>query len=395
MSSKKDKGISLLDEVIDNLENPKFSLFSCVQKLNRIGKLLNEEKLVIWTEIQLGNTDYTTSIQKWIKSYIKNDEEGSNESEKEHKEITEELEKLGITLLGSVISSEELSAKANEAGGGFSNIGFIEEKYNDFIKTKRGNDNTYYKTNLNATLSIVKASAYKKASFYHKKYAYEHLPESNFEVLKNNVEDVLFDIDPELAEQLLLAFKSVSSTNEEEWSHGLTSCRRFFEKLADNLYPATNKKINGRSLSKENYINRIWAYMDENIESKSNKDLAKKHVDLLGAYLQSTYKLSNKGVHSNLTRIEAIKTVMHIYLVCADLLEYLDKEKFIEKKPTIYSATLDEIEIVGGVSRKIGKEIIKLRVKKTKLTEDDLKQIPGLGIKTLKNLLDNISLEKD
>ena len=137
---------------------------------------MNEEKLIVWTEIQLGNSNYTSGLQKWIKSYIKNDGEGTKESEKELKEITEKLEKLGITL-GSVISNEELSAKANESGGGFLNIGFIEEKYNDFVKTKRGNDNTYYKTNLSATLSAVKAVAYKKASFYHKKYAYEHLPD--------------------------------------------------------------------------------------------------------------------------------------------------------------------------------------------------------------------------
>ena len=85
---------------------------------------------------------------------------------------------------------------------------------------------------------------------------------------------------------------------------------------------------------------------------------------------------------------------MHIYLVCADLLDYLDKDKFLDKKPSMYSATLDEIEIVGNVSRKIAKEIIKLRVRKSTITEDDLKEIPGLGIKTLKNLLENITLEK-
>ncbi|MCG8763555.1 helix-hairpin-helix domain-containing protein [Tenacibaculum finnmarkense] len=388
MNSKKEKGISLLEEVIENLENQKFSLFSCIQKLNRIGKLLNEQNLVIWTEVQLGNTYYTTSLKELIDIYINNEEESTKESKEELKKITKTVEELNIN-----ITSEELTAKSTIAGGGFSNIGYIEDKYKDFVKTKRGNDKTYYTANLSQTLSIVKSLAHKKASFLHKKYAYEHLPESNFEVLKNEVEDVLFEIDPELAEQLLLAFKSVSSKSEEEWSQGLTSCRRFFEKLADNLYPPTDKKLNGRSLSKENYINRIWAYMDSSIESKSNKDLAKKHVDLLGLYLQSTFKLSNKGVHTNLTRIEAIKTVMHIYLLCADLLDYLDKDKFIDKKPSIYSATLDEIVVVGNVSKIIAKEIIKLRVKKSNITEDDLKEIPGLGIKTLKNLLESITLE--
>ena len=392
MSSKKEKGLLLLEEVIENLENPKFSLFSCIQKLNRIGKLLNEKKLVIWTEIQLGNTIYTTGLKELISAFIRNEKEGNKETQEKLIAITKTVKELGIDV-GIDITNEELTAKATDAGGSFSNIGYIEDKYKDYVKTKRGNDGTYYTANLSQTLSVVKSLAYKKASFYHKKYAYEHLPESNFEILKNHVEDVLFEIDPELAEQLLLAFKSVSSNSEEEWSQGLTSCRRFFEKLADNLYPPTVEKINGRSLSKENYINRLWAYMDANIVSKSNKDLAKKHVDFLGLYLQSTFKLTNKGVHSSLTRVEAIKTVMHIYLVCADLLDFLDKDKFLDKKPSIYSATLDEIVVVGNVSKSIAKEIIKLRVKKTRVTEDDLKEIPGLGVKTLKRLLENITLE--
>jgi len=393
MITKKEKGISLLVEVLENLENPKLPLFNSIQKLNRIGKLLNEEELTIWTEVQLGNVLFTLPMQNWLDSYAINEKENSKKSKKDLAENFAKIEELGIELT-SIFTSEELTAKSIESGGGFSNIGFIEEKYNDFIKSKRVTDGTFHKSSLSRNLSIVKTIAYKKASFYHKKYAYETLPESNFEILKNNVEDVLFDIDPELAEMLMLAFKSVSSDKPEEWSQALTSCRRFFEKLADNLFPATDEKHNGRSLSKENYINRLWAFMDKSIESKSNKDLAKKHVDLLGLYLQSTYKLANKGVHSDITRIESIKTVMHIYLVCADLLNYLVKDKFIDKKPSIYTATLDELEVVGNISRKIAKEIIKLRVQKTKITEEDLKKLPGIGIKTLKNFTSNISIEE-
>lgn len=43
MNNKKEKAIQLLDEVISNLENPKVSLLNIIQKLNRIGKLLNEK----------------------------------------------------------------------------------------------------------------------------------------------------------------------------------------------------------------------------------------------------------------------------------------------------------------------------------------------------------------
>jgi DNA uptake protein ComE-like DNA-binding protein len=394
MTSKKEKAIELLDEVLQSFDNSKVTLLSIIQKLNRISKLLDENDLLLWTEVQLGNSIYTLPLQKFIEAYLNNEKSKTKATAKALLDKTKELDDLGMKL-GNLFSNEELTAKATEAGGGFANIGFIEEKYNDFVKHKKGNDGTYYQSHLLSTISIVRSIASKKASNYYKKYVFSSLPETNFELLKKNVEDVLFELDPEIAESLLLAFKSVSSDSAEEWSQALTSCRRFLEKLADNLYPATDKKINDRSLEKENYINRIWAYMDTRIKSKSNKEIAKAHVDFIGSYLQGLYQITNKGVHSRLTRIEALKSVLHIYLLCADLLGFLDKKEFLNKNPNIYSATLDELVVIGKVNRNIAKEIIKLRVTNNKITKNDLKRIPGLGEKTIKSFLSNISLDSN
>jgi DNA uptake protein ComE-like DNA-binding protein len=391
MTSKKDKAIELLDEALKDFDNPKVTLLSIIQKLNRVAKLLEEDDLIIWTEIQLGNSRYTLPLKNWIAAYIQNEKSKNKTAAKVLLDETNKLDEIGIKL-GTTISTDELSTKASDSGGGFANIGFIEEKYSDFLKHKKGNDGTYYQSNLLSTISIVRSIAYKKASNYHKKYAFSDLPETNFEVLKKEVEDVLFELDPELAELLLLAFKSVYSNSSEEWSQALTSCRRFLEKLADNLYPPTDKTVNNRSLTQQNYINRIWAFMDAAITSKSNKEIAKSHIDYLGLYLQNLYQITNKGVHSNLSRIEALKAVMHIYLMCADLLSYLDKKQFLEKKPDIYTATLDELVIIGKINKNLAKEIIKLRVQNRKITKEDLKKIPGLGDKTLTTFLLNISI---
>jgi DNA uptake protein ComE-like DNA-binding protein len=392
MTSKKEKAIELLEEVLKDFDNSKISLLSIVQKLNRIAKLIDETDLLIWTETQLGNSTYIIPIKRVIDAYVNNATAKTKANAKKLLDETKKIEESGI-ILANIFTNDELTAKSNDSGGGFANIGFIEEKYADFQKHKKGNDGTYYQSNLLNTISIVKSIAYKKASFLHKKYAYSGLAQTNFEILKKDVEDILFELDPELAETLLISFKSVSSDSSEEWSQALTSCRRFLEKLADNLYPATDKRLNGRSLDQENYINRIWAFMDQSIESKSNKEVAKSHLDFLGSYLQSLYRITNKGVHSNLRRIEAIKAVMHIYLVCSDLLEYLDKKKFLDKKANIYSATLDELVIVGKINKNIAKEIIRLRVTNRKILKEDLMLIPGFGEKTIKTFLSNISLD--
>ncbi|WP_243347815.1 hypothetical protein [Parabacteroides sp. FAFU027] len=391
MKSKKEQGIKLLENVFIDLENPKNTLFNAVQKLNRIGHLLNEEDLLIWTEIELGNDKYTKPLKDLLTS-IRLDEKADEIARKLFLDSQAKLKELGIHL-GKTISIEELEARSTKAGGGLENIGFIEERYNDLVKSRRNNDSIYYKSNLTTTISIVKTEAYKKAAFYHKKYAFEGLPESVFQILKTQVEDKLLDINPEIAEMLMLAFKSVSSDKQEEWAQALTSCRRFFEKLADSLYPATEEKINGRSLSQNNYINRIWAYMDKCIESDSDRELAKSHVDFIGSYLQKLYKITNKGVHSDLNRFDALKTIMHIYLLCADLLNYLDNKLFMKPIPNIHTATLDELEVVGEISKNLAKEIIKLRVSTREITEDSLKQLPGMGTKTLKKFLSNVSIE--
>ena len=392
MSTPQKQGILLIEETLKELESPKGSIASAIKKLSRAGILLNENDVVIWCDIQLGKTEYTSVIQNFIDKFFENNKLKTKESGKALAESQNKFNDLKLKS-GRHIFDEELTAKSTEAGGGYADIGFIEEKYNDLVRRKKGNDDTYYKTNLLNTLSVIQTIAHRYATEIYKNHAFKELAESNFEVLKRNVEDVLFELNPELAEKMLLAFKAVSSDNPEEWSHALTTCRRFFEQLADTLFPPVEEKLNGRALSKGNYINRLWAFMDMSIESETNKEIAKAHVDFLGAYLQTLYKVSNKGVHAGLTRLEALKSVMHIYLMCADILKYLDKKSFTKGKLNIHTATLDELESIGNVTRAIAKEIIRIRVSNNVLTADVLNKIPKLGAKSLKCLQDNFNFE--
>lgn len=213
-----------------------------------------------------------------------------------------------------------------------------------------------------------------------------------FDILKFAIDDRLLDLDPILAEQMMLAFKAISSDNKEEWSQSLTTCRRLLENLADSLYPATKETENGRSLGQGQYINRLWAYMDKSIESKTNKELAKSHVDFLGSWLQNTYKLSNKGVHAKLDRLEAVKAVFHTYLILADILMYSSLHQKISNELTLETATLDELEALLDIPRITAKEIVKLRVARGNVSLKDLSQIKGVGKKTLDRIKDVFKL---
>ena len=121
------------------------------------------------------------------------------------------------------------------------------------------------------------------------------------------------------------AYEKLASSSTEDWSLALTSCRRVIKAVADILFPPQKEKINGRLVGDEQYINRLWAFLDQNVVHGSDKNLAKAHVDYLGAFLQKLNDKASKGVHASVSHKEAVRAVLYTYLTLGDILEFADK----------------------------------------------------------------------
>lgn len=375
-----------LKESIYELESNKGLAEVATRKLLRAAKMLNEKEIVDWCEIQLGNSAFIGELKELLKAF----EERMDDKIINKKILA--LEEQGLSM-EMHFPYEDLEIKIKNSSGGYRGIGFVEETYNDLVRLKHGNDGTFYKNNLYKHIKYVSNKTYTYATSLYNKLTLTEAPKTSFDVLREAVDDKLLDVNPLLAEKLMVAFKRVSSESLEEWSQALTTCRRFIEELADTIYPASSKEVNGRKLGETQYINRIWAFMDETIESNTNKDLAKAHIDLIGSYLQRTHKQTNKGVHASLTRIEAVKSVFHTYLLVADILEYLNLEEKKEKSLDIHKASLDELQSFLNISKNTAKEIIKYRAINGRLTKDDLKEVKGVGEKTLKMAIEVYDVE--
>ncbi len=376
------EALRLLEEALKELESPKGSVLAAIQKLLRASKLLDNEDIQVWCLIQLGERRYVLALKKlgpviWAKDIAN--------SPKKKKALYEVLEELNELKLKQAIhyTTEELIVKASESGGGYISVGFIEERYADLVRAKRGNDGTYYKNNLYNHLNWLRKRAHEFASTLYNKLKFSGTVSNCFDALKGAVDDKLLDLDPQLAEQLMLAFKAVSSAEVEEWSQALTTCRRLLEGLADRLYPPTTDVVKGRPLTQTQFVNRLWAFMDRSIASESNRELAKTHVDFLGSWLERTNKVANKGVHANVSQLEAVKATFHTYLVIADVLEYLTAPELPKRLNDINTATMDELEAVLDISRAVAKEIIKARVLNGNLDATLLGKVRGIGPKTI------------
>jgi DNA uptake protein ComE-like DNA-binding protein len=390
----------LLQHAVETLESPKGSVAAGVRMLRRAAMLLSEREIRTWCEIQLGNAMYTRPLQTLMEKWdAAADKKNDAAAKKELDEAYAAVAKAGITL-GQDITDEELSIKWGKSSGGLANIGFVEERYADLVRTKIGNDGTYYKNNLSAALNYVRRVAHARAARLYNRVAYADAPQTAFDVLKRAVDDRLLDYAPDLAEQLIAIFRALALESSESRSQALASCRRFFEALANTVYPAPVKSVTdesdsgGRSLGEANFINRLWAFMDSAIASETNRELAKRHVDFLGAYLEKVYRITNKGVHATVSQVEATKAVFHTYLVVADLIEYLPEPSRKSDRLNIHKASLDELESVLNVKRSVAKAIVRLRAERGEITPQILRSIPGLGPKTLARIQECASFEK-
>ncbi|WP_175751223.1 ComEA family DNA-binding protein [Burkholderia anthina] len=389
--TQKLEALRLLEEALKELESQKGSVFAAVQKLSRAAILLENDDVQKWCAIQFADPRYVPSLEKLLQLAKSEDDGKSNKRQIAINEAFGELGELGLKQ-EIHFTHEELTKKVDESGGGYVSIGFVEEKYADLVRRKQGNDGTYYKNNLYNHLDYVRKRAHGFASALFNQLKFAHTVSNSFDVLRSAVDDKLLDLNPVLAEQLMLAFRGVSSSKDEEWSQALTTCRRLLEGLADQLHPVSTEPVKGRALGQTQYVNRLWAFMDKAIESESNRELAKTHVDFLGAWLEKTNKITNKGVHAEVQQLEAVKAVFHTYLVIADVLDYLGAGHGSKAKPDINSATIDELEALLDISRATAKEIIKARVQHGKLDRILLSKVRGVGPKTMEKAVSAFAL---
>lgn len=390
MADKKAEALKIIEEGLKELESPKGSVTVGVQKLSRAANLLNEDEIIAWTQLHLGNQVYTTALDNFFKKVEIEAKKLKNNNQPVKVNATDELFKKELKKiidlhLPLTELDESYNFKTDPKAGGFNSVDFIESKLNTLIREKIGNDGYHYKNPLQAHITYIKKYAFKYLTDLHEKLKFSGTITSSFDILKNAVDDRLLDLNPEIAEQLMLAFKSVSSSNKEEWSHALTTCRRLLESLADKLYPASDLVIGKRTFKQSQFINRLWQFMNDSIESESNRELAQAHVNFLGSWLEKTNKLTNKGVHDDVSQLEATKALFHLYLMLADLLDYLDPSVLSKtSKHNFNNATLDEIEAFLDIKREVAKEIIKARSNnKGILTLEQLAEVKGVGPKTL------------
>ncbi|MGF6172809.1 hypothetical protein [Ensifer sp. 4252] len=125
---------------------------------------------------------------------------------------------------------------------------------------------------------------------------------------------VLEDLNPRLFNALGSAVVALGrARNEEDVAQAAISGRRFLEQLADVLFPPQTQLHNNRAVNKQQYKNRLWAFIADNIQDAAR-------IKLIGAELDRLIEEFNAGLHGDMTKERMLKALSDTALLTSTLL---------------------------------------------------------------------------
>ena len=176
---------------------------------------------------------------------------------------------------------------------------------------------------------------YQYAIQRHYELKFSGIADDIFTRIRGKVDQQIGQLVPDAVQKFTAVYENLQSENPENWSNSVHSCRRILQDLADAIFPPTNDErtieIEGKEkkvkLGKDNYINRIIAFVQDNSDSERFEEIVGANLSYLGNRLDSTFQASQKGSHSSIvSRDEADRYVVYTYLLVGDVLSLHTKE---------------------------------------------------------------------
>ncbi len=130
----------------------------------------------------------------------------------------------------------------------------------------------------------------------------------------------LEDLDPNLHDMIYSAFKSLDQIETpEDLAQVSVTCRRILQFFADAVYPPKDEIIDGHRLGKDEYRNRLWAYVNKHVSGKE-KDLLILDLNDIGKRMENLDELANKGIHDHVNTRELQRLVLGEMIMLYDLI---------------------------------------------------------------------------
>lgn len=333
ITTKKMQALEACDKVINGIEDGVISVVSALLLCKKIARLVNDEEGQEWLGYEYGG--YPRNDKGYIlhKAWQIAARHGrSFQSEDKNGKMKEVI---FTELCGEIEASIESDKKAinNYTTQGYSVSGDYA-----LLATNSMANAVYMGTNdlrrniqtLERRLSILKAQYYDYAVRWCIELQFGNTAQSIFEEYQERVDSYFTSMPTSTLQKLNAIEDLMEDGNPERYAQVLTSCRRLWSETAKQLFyevlpnysQNTFKTKLGQNIdiSGDHDNNKLSAVI-ETLQSKAAKNtLVGSETIYLIDWMEQINSRQSAGVHSEVTREEAIQCIIHTYITLGDIL---------------------------------------------------------------------------
>lgn len=321
--TKREEALRLAEETLELLETGTSSLTPIVLRTLRVGRLVENESVVLWMRLELRGYGLNGPGQglNWS---LQADWSGRRvpKSEPPTYWVTpiEEIESHLSVARDRLRASQAPSTTVAESGAPAPAWG--TQTVSEKLLTSYRAERNAAESEIAKWVSIVatlRGSLQEWLSDLVTTLKYGEVIENAFSRAKSRFDGLLRSTAPEVAAALSAAYSRSGSAEPEEWSQSLGSCRRALKALADALYPPSLPK-DGHDLTDAAYKNRLIQFVKESISSGSQRAVLLADLETVIARVDALNDLVSKGVHDRTQSEEVDIAIVQTYVFAGELL---------------------------------------------------------------------------
>lgn len=325
-----EEALALSETLLKNIELSELPLANIALKASRLARLLNEYQFQKIMEYEASGYPSTPDgLNPDIFELAELAGRGFSKKDSKTDEVTKYIYRSSIEELEHEKRIAEVSldaARDRDVSVSSSNpYQHVHAPAGNFLERQKIRDSASQASNrLSSRRSFIHGYALSK----HYELKYSGIADDIFSRTRERVTSSIGKLVPESVQKLSAVHDNLRSENPEDWSNAVHSCRRILQDLADVIFSPQEDRViesGGKKktikLGKDNYINRIIAFVDDNSSSERYQHIVGSHLGFLGDRLDSVFQAAQKGSHDTIvTKEEADRYVVYTYLVVGDIL---------------------------------------------------------------------------
>ena len=333
IATKKTQALEACEKVINGIEYGEISVSSALLLCKKIARLVNDQEGLEWLNYEHGgyprDKDGMIKSQAWQigskhgRYYQEKGKDGKNK-DLIFIELCNELE---AAIDSDKRAMNNYTTQGYSASGDYAHFATNNMANAVFMGT---NDLRKNIRTSERRLSILKAQYYDYAVRWQIELQFGNTAQSVFEEYQTKVDSYFTSMPTSTLQKLNAIEDLMEDGNPERYAQVLTSCRRLWTETAKSLFVEilpnyTEKTFKTKSgkyidVSGDHDNNKLSAVI-ETLQSKAAKNtLVGSETIYLIDWMEQINNRQSAGVHSEVTREEAMQCIIHTYITLGDIL---------------------------------------------------------------------------